>query len=103
MFSMQLLNIFYNHFFNENKWFFKQGYKSVNSVFIPVVTCIICKFFLKNFIFLGFVFILGTWWLSFFNFTVYDIIYILVLELISDYKQNKNEELTQSHKIQKGS
>ena len=47
---MQLLNIFFllkdlmNRFFNENKKIFKQGYESVNSVFIAVVTCIICKF-----------------------------------------------------------
>ena len=48
MFSIQLMNIFFllkdlmNYFFNENIKISKQGYESVYSVFIAVVTCTIC-------------------------------------------------------------
>ena len=50
MFSKQLLNMFYllkdvkNRFFNENKKFFNQGYKSVNSVFVAVVLALFVDF-----------------------------------------------------------
>ena len=44
-------------FFIENRKNFKLGYESVYSVFIAVVTCIICKFL---FFFLGFVLFPGT-------------------------------------------
>ena len=103
MFPMQLLNMFYllkdlkNCFFQWSHEIFKQGYESINSVFIAVVTYIICciitciifKFLLLFVLLLDILSIFRYMVIISFSFTVYDIIYIKnvnrTLSLVRNY------------------